>query len=347
MNEIVNSVNEWKESGEQVALATVLRTWGSAPRKAGAKMAVSRSGQMSGSVSGGCVEGAVVEEALATLQAGGPRLLDYGVSDETAWDVGLACGGQIQILVEPLKSPHFDLMTESLQQQRPAASLVVTSGPPSLIGHRLTLGQSEQPFEVSDFGEKETQELRPLVEEALGWQSPSWVQTQLAGRSVQVFIEPAPLKPELIIVGGGHISIALASLARVLDFSTIVVDPRRSFGSPERFPHADRLIQDWPQAVFPELAVGPHSAVAVLTHDPKIDDPALLQAFESAAFYIGALGSTRTQEKRRKRLSEAGVSDAQLARLHAPIGLDIGAESPEEIALAVMAEIVAARHRKP
>lgn len=345
MNDIDGAVRGWLERDRSVALATVLRTWGSAPRKAGAKMAVSGQGEMAGSVSGGCVEGAVVESALGVLSENRPVVLEYGVTDETAWEVGLACGGQIEILVEPVPRTHYDLLSGALRDQAPAASLVIASGPPGMIGRRLSLRFDNQTPEVSDFVEEISEQLRPLVREAVAWSSPRITELEIAGSAHTAFIEPVPLKPELIMIGGVHIAIALADLAQVVGYETIVIDPRRSFGSRERFTHAGRLIQAWPQDALEELEIGPQCAIAVLTHDPKIDDPALLAALRSPAFYVGALGSNRTQQKRRQRLREAGLSDEELDRLHGPIGLDIGAQDPEEIALAIMAEIVAARRQ--
>lgn len=345
MNSVDGAVRGWLEQDRVVALATVLKTWGSAPRKAGAKMAITGHGEMAGSVSGGCVEGAVVERALNVLSENRPVVLEYGVTDETAWDVGLACGGQIEILVEPLPRNHYDLLSGALRDQAPAASLVISSGPTGMLGRRLSLRLDDHAPDVSDFDEDIAEKLRPLVREGAAWSSPRSSEVQVGGSVLEAFIEPVPLKPELIMIGGVHIAVALADLAKVIGYATTVIDPRRSFGSPERFTHADRLIQAWPQDALAELGIGAQCAIAVLTHDPKIDDPALLIALRSPAFYVGALGSTRTQKKRRSRLKEAGLSDGELDRLHGPIGLDIGAQDPQEIALSIMAEIVAARRQ--
>lgn len=345
MNAVDGSVQQWLRDGERVAIATVLRTWGSAPRKAGAKMAVTGAGEMSGSVSGGCVESAVAEEALNSLSSERPILLEYGVSDESAWEVGLACGGRIEILVEPIPKDHYEMLSGALRDQTPAASLVITSGPEDMIGHRLSLRAGVPMVEVSDFNGEDSGRLRPVVQETLQRPSPRWIEVEVEGSQATAFIEPVPLKPELLMVGGVHIAIALATIARVLGYWTIVIDPRRSFGSRERFSHADRLIQAWPGEAFEDLQIGPNSAVAVLTHDPKVDDPALIVALQSEAYYVGALGSRRTQAKRIQRLQQAGLTSGQLEKLHGPIGLDIGAQDPEEIALAIMAEIVAARRR--
>lgn len=345
MNSIDPAVRRWLSEGKQVALATVLRTWGSAPRKAGAKMAVSESGEMSGSVSGGCVEGAVVEGALRSLSTRHPSILEFSVSDETAWGVGLACGGRIEILVEPLPPTHYGLLSTALQEQIPAASLVITSGPEGLVGRRRSLLRVDPPKEINDLEGAFPMDLQEVLLQGASQAVPQWIEIELKGQQVTAFVDPVPLKPVLLIVGGVHIAIALASLANVIGFSTIVIDPRRSFGSQERFQHVDQLIQAWPQDALKEISIGPHTAVAVLTHDPKIDDPAVQAALRSEAFYVGVLGSPRTHEKRLNRLAELGLTPDELGRLHAPIGLDIGASEPEEIALAIMAEIVQTRRR--
>jgi xanthine dehydrogenase accessory factor len=180
--------------------------------------------------------------------------------------------------------------------------------------------------------------------EVLAAGQPKQVSLPHANTEVELFVDVLLPSPTLIAVGGVHIAIALAALARTLGYRTIIVDPRRTFGSEPRFPHVDQLIQEWPDDALKQIGLTRSTAVAMLTHDPKLDDPGLLMALPSPAFYVGALGSSKTQAKRRQRLLEAGLTEAQLARLHGPIGLDIGAQTPEEIALAVMAQIVAARN---
>jgi len=337
MEDVIQDVQRWRKEQQSVALATVIETWGSAPRQAGAKMAMAPDNKISGSVSGGCIEGAVYETGMAVLESAQPQLLHFGVADETAWEVGLACGGSIDVFVEPLDTAIADRLNEMLDDGLAYALATIIKGPDNLLGRKLLLSDEGEP--VGTLGDLDEQAL-PAAREALE-----------AGKSrrqeigdVEIFIEVHRPRPTLIMVGGVHIAVALTSIAKTLGYNTVVVDPRRAFGSQERFPHVDRLIQAWPEKAFAQLKLTPDSAVAMLTHDPKIDDPALKIVLESKAFYVGALGSSRTQAKRRKRLLEAGLTEAQLDRIHGPIGLDLGGRTPPEIALAVMAEIVKARH---
>ncbi|MBX3059006.1 MAG: XdhC family protein [Anaerolineae bacterium] len=334
MQEVINDINQWQAENLPIALATVVQTWGSAPRKEGAKMAVTPDGRMAGSVSGGCVEGAVFEEAVAALENGRPKLLHFGVADETAWDVGLACGGTIEIFVEGLDAAHYTLMHELITQDKAGASITIIRGPEGTVGHKVTVARDGRT--IGTFG-PELDTLALAAEKKL--QSPQRVQLT---EEVEVFVDTVRPSPTLIMVGGVHIAVALTQYAKVLGFQTIVIDPRRAFGSEARFPHVDKLIQAWPKKAFAEVDVTPETAVALLTHDPKIDDPALEVVLHSPAFYVGALGSSKTHAKRVARLQEMGITAEQIGRIHAPIGLDITAVTPEEIALSVMAEIVKA-----
>jgi xanthine dehydrogenase accessory factor len=337
MRDILPELIAWIEQGEDVALATVIQTWGSAPRPVGANMAIASSGEMAGSVSGGCVEGAVVEAALDVLQNRQPRLLQFGVADETAWQVGLSCGGNIQVFVSPINPKVVQSWAQADGLGKSMASLMVIDGPREILGNEMilledaTFGADLDPQAV-DYAQSQISDAKPQ-------------RFQLDDPSLEYFLNIDRPLPTLIVVGGVHIAIPLVNLAKTLGYRTVVVDPRRMFGSQTRFPNVDQLIQAWPEAAFEEIRLTSSTAVAMLTHDPKIDDPALEIVLPSAAFYIGALGSRKTHAKRRQRLLEAGISEAQLERLHAPIGLDLGGRAPEEIALAIMAEIVQARHR--
>jgi xanthine dehydrogenase accessory factor len=332
VRDVLPEIELWRGQGRRVALATVVATWGSAPRTLGSRMAVSADGSASGSVSGGCVEGAVIEAASGVLSRGQPRLLRFGVPDDTAWSVGLACGGTIEVFVEPLDDDFFLPARDALNAERPVAVAEVLSG--------------------AGLGRRGVVPADGLVSGSLDAASLEIARAALAeGRSRraplpdgELFVDVLLPSPRLIVVGGVHIAVALVPLARRMGFRTVVVDPRRAFGSPERFPEADEIVADWPEPALARLRVNAGTAVAVLAHDPKLDDPAVIAALGSPAFYVGALGSTRTQEKRRARLLGAGVSEEALRRLHAPIGLDLGGRSPEEIALSIMAEVVAARH---
>jgi len=350
LRDILPDLAKWLAEGERVALATVIETWGSSPRRVGAKMAMTPSGKIAGSVSGGCVEGAVFQSGMEVLETGRPQLLHFGVADETAWQVGLACGGTIQVFVQPLERETFSALQGVLELGVPYAAATVVRGPAESLGNELLFlkaaeGLRPMPL-VGHLDARLGPQMEALTRRALEERSSQRSELVIEGRDepLEVFIEVILPPPTLVIVGGVHIAIALTGIARILGYRTVIVDPRRAFGSPERFSHGDRLIQAWPEEALQQIEIHADTAIAMLTHDPKIDDPALKIALNSPAFYIGALGSRNTHAKRRKRLLAAGVSEDQLARLAAPIGLDIGAESPEEIALAIMAEIVAARH---
>jgi xanthine dehydrogenase accessory factor len=337
MKDILPDINQWREESEQpIALATVVQTWGSAPRKVGAKMAMMPGGEITGSVSGGCVEGAVFEAGSEVLETGQPQLLHFGVADETAWDVGLACGGTIEVFVERLDAASFALMKSIIEADRAGDSMTIIRGPEDKLGKKMTIGRDGQT--VGSLGDN----LDALALDAAKASTHSR-RVQLTDE-IEVFVDTIRPSRTLVMVGGVHIAVALTGLAKILGYNTIVVYPRRAFGSEARFPHVDTLIQAWPNKAFEEIELTPETAVAMLTHDPKIDDPAHKVVLDSPVFYIGALGSSKTQAKRRERLREMGFSDEVIGRIHGPIGLDINAGTPEEIAPSVMAEIVKAQH---
>lgn len=331
-------------------------------------MALTASGKISGSVSGGCVEGAVVDVGIEVLRTHQARLLSFGVADETAWEVGLACGGALEIFVQPLNVVLLEAIRAATET--PTATLTIVSGPSEYLGRQLLFledmkgagglgAELDEPAiqaarEALEEGRSCRMELvspHPLVSVPSGEEvekraavtSPSLEERQVAG--IDIFIEVTLPPPTLVIVGGVHMAIALTEIANTLGYCTVVVDPRRAFGSSERFPNADQLLHSWPDKALSQVGISTSTAVAVLTHDPKLDDPALQVALPSAAFYVGALGSRSTNAKRRERLLQSGLLEAHLNRLNAPIGLDLGGNTPEEIALAVMAQVVASRHR--
>lgn len=337
MRDVMPDIDRWIEAGEPVALATVVQTWGSSPRAVGAKMALTPSGGMSGSVSGGCVEGATFEEGVQALEARRAKLVHFGVADETAWEVGLACGGSIDVLVQPLDVALYRPIRERLLAERPFAVATLIKGAPEQVGRALVVDDDAVIGSLgSTLDEAATAEARAALA--------SGQSARVSLAEGELFIEVVWPSPTLIVVGGVHTSIALTALAKTLGYRTVVVDPRKAFGSEARFPHVDRLVQAWPDEALTEIGLTRATAVAMLTHDPKLDDPGLTVALRSNAFYVGALGSKTTQEKRRARLRAEGVTEEQLARLRGPIGLDLGGRTPEEIALAILAEIVAARN---
>ncbi|MBM4421757.1 MAG: XdhC family protein [Chloroflexi bacterium] len=349
MRDILPELEQWIANGEPIALATVIQTWGSSPRQAGAKMGMAPGNKITGSVSGGCIEGAVYEVGMEVLETGRAQLLHFGVADETAWEVGLACGGSVDVFVNRFDPALFQAWRAALTEDKPFAVATVVSGPADALGKAILI--HDDGGVVGEIGsglhDAAVAAARSALAEGQSKRSPPPVEDggDVEG-GLELFIEVSLPAPTLVIVGGVHIAIALASLAKTLGYRTIIVDPRSAFGSETRFPHVDRLIQEWPDDALKQIAINRGTAIAMLTHDPKLDDPALMVALPGPAFYIGALGSQKTQAKRRARLLEAGLTETQVNRIRGPIGLDLGARAPEEIALSVMAEIVAARNGK-
>jgi xanthine dehydrogenase accessory factor len=339
MRDILPDLERWREAQETVALATVIQTWGSSPRREGAKMALTPDGKITGSVSGGCVEGAVFEAGVEVLKTKQPQLLHFGVADETAWEVGLACGGSIDIFVKPLDSSFYKDLHSAIVEERSAVIVTVVRGDAGILGRELLL--REDGSVSGTFGDNLDKIVLNLARETLALGASRRVELD---ESIEIFLEAMLPPPTLIAVGGVHITIALMTLAKTLGYRTVVVDPRSAFGNRERFPNVDQLIQAWPDEAFQQVPLTRSTAVAMLTHDPKLDDPALKLALPSPAFYVGALGSRTTQAKRRQRLLDEGMTEAELDRLRGPIGLEIEAHTPEEIALSIMAEIVAMRN---
>ncbi len=303
----------WVEAGKGAAIATVIETWGSAPRRVGAQLVISGGGEMEGSVSGGCVEGAVVIEALEVLEKGGTRVLEYGVSDGDAFAVGLACGGNIRVLVEPVGAGGMpvDMLRD----------LVVLRAKRDAVAYEVTLDGTSRGLVQSGHEARFRMDRSGITEDGLTF----------------VGIHNPPLR--LIVVGGVHIAQTLVDMAQASGFDPIVVDPRAAFGSNARFPNA-KVVSDWPDDALREIGLDARCAVVLLTHDPKLDDPALHIALKSPVFYIGALGSTRTHAARKDRLVQAGFAQAEIARIHGPVGLNIGAAGPAEIAVSILAQII-------
>jgi len=341
MRDILTDLTRWRGEGKSIALATVIQTWGSSPRGVGSKMAMTLDGNVTGSVSGGCVENAVVEAGIQSLKTNRPQLLHFGIADETAWEVGLACGGSIDVFVKPLDNDFFEELRSALENNEPLLVATVIRGPDPLLGRELLI--RDQSRFTGWPGNEWNGQIDRLASEIF----PQGISRRVVlNDDTELFFETILPPPTLVMVGGVHIAIALSSLAKTLGYRTIVIDPRKAWGDPKRFSDVDRLIQAWPEDAFGQIEITRSTAIATLTHDPKLDDPALKYALSSPAFYVGALGSTTTQSKRRERLSREGLSESQLDRLHGPIGLDINAQTPEEIALAIMAEVVDAHRRR-
>jgi xanthine dehydrogenase accessory factor len=357
MKELLDTLAGWRAAGTDpadIGRAVVVRTFGSAPRPEGAVLLYAADGRIAGSVSGGCVEGAAAEEIERARATGHARVIRYGISDEQAWDVGLACGGTIDVLVEPIApAVVVDAARRSVGAGGHGSAVITPlpgDSPPGEFGpHQPGDGAPpETELIVADDGTL-TGSLgaadldAALVEAATAALRRGLSRTvELGDRSL--FVEVFPVRPRLVVVGGVEVARSLVRLARELGFETVVVDGRTAFATPERFPDVDRLVVGWPDEVADEIGLGPNDAVAVLSHDVKFDEPAIVEAFRRGCRYVGAVGSKKTQADRRARLLEAGVAEADLARLRGPVGLDLGGRAPAETALAILAEIVAERY---
>jgi xanthine dehydrogenase accessory factor len=310
VKDVLAAVERWSAEGLRVAVATVVEREGSAPRDPGATLAVSERGEVAGSVTGGCVEPAVYEEALEVLRGGSPRLCTYGIADEEAFEVGLACGGTVRIFVEPVEPAVLEPLRAAIEVERPIA-LVTTVRGAEPGGMRVVEPAEGEPRLVEEKGEL-------------------------------IFVSPFLPRPRMLVLGAVDHAEAVARIARFLGYRVTVCDARARFATAERFPEVDELVVAWPDAYLRSTPRDRWTAIVVLTHDPKFDVPALVEALRTDAVYIGAMGSRRTTEERAARLRAAGVSKKELARLHAPIGLPIGGRSPEEVAVAIVAELVQA-----
>ncbi|MEK9673561.1 MAG: XdhC/CoxI family protein [Rhodospirillaceae bacterium] len=326
--DVLDAAFDWRRQGKSVALATVVQTWGSSPRPPGSHLAVTGEGEIAGSVSGGCIEGAVVKEALDILAGAPAKVLEFGVTNEQAWDVGLACGGTVRVLVRDI-APSVALYEQAVGR--------LASGESSALVTKLETGESDLlgadalPDAVAEGARGALRDDRSRA---------------LTGDDGDWFVEVVAPARRMIIVGAVHIAQALAPMAAMAGFDVTVVDPRRAFASDARFPDIHVMI-DWPDDAMAELKPDTRTAVVTLTHDSKIDDPALDAALRSPAFYIGALGSTRTMAKRVQRLTQAGFGEDAIARIHGPVGLDISAQSPAEIAVSILGQVISVMRGTP
>ena len=354
MRDLLATLEAWRADGIEAGRAVVVRTFGSAPRPEGAVLLVADDGRLMGSVSGGCVEGAAAEEIAAARETGHARVIRYGISDEEAWDVGLACGGTIDVLVQPSMPAEVAVAAAGAVGPRGRSTAVITplpaDAPPAEFGpHAPGAGQPPAaPIVIGASGEIVDGSSGDAATDAALGAAAARILEDGRSRTIEVgerafFVEAFPVRPRLVVVGAVEVARSLVRYARELGYETVVVDGRASFATPERFPDVDRLVVAWPDEAFETLDVGPNDAVAILSHDPKFDEPAIVEATRRACRYVGAVGSRKTQADRRERLAASGLSPAEIARLRGPIGLDLGGREPAETALAIMAEIVAAR----
>ena len=345
MRDLLADLARWRRQGKRVALARVVDLEGSGPRDPGAAMAVNEDGEVVGSVSGGCVEGAVVTEALDVLATGDRRLVTFGYSDEDAFAVGLTCGGTVHLYLEPVEGA-FDALRDAVAHHRNAVLVTVVDG--AGTGDEVLLVEGAAP--VGHLADPDLH--RVVLRDAEGALASGTTtvrrygpQGQANEDAVTVFVESFAPPPRLLIFGAVDFTAALVRVAKVLGYHVTVCDAREVFATRARFPLADEVVVDWPHRLLEAegASLGPRDAVCVLTHDAKFDVPAIVAALGTEVGYLGAMGSRRTTEQRAERLRAEGVDEAQLARLLAPIGLDLGARTPEETAVAICAEMIAHR----
>jgi xanthine dehydrogenase accessory factor len=341
--EVLEPLHRWSREGKTAGLATLVQAQRSAPRRPGARFAVNDVGELAGSVSSGCVEGDLHEHLRQILAGGPPRLLSYGITDEMAAEVGLACGGEIEVFVDRYvaQDPTWAALRDVIERARPAILMTGISG--RLEGRRLLVVEGDEPIGSLDSREGDArliERARPLLDSG----STDLLDVVDEGESATVFVEPVLPPPRLAIVGASPVAACLCHLAAFVGFEVIVIDPRRAFLSPEAFPDADRIVEAWPDEGLEEIGLDRFASVVVLAHDRKLDLPALAAALRAGCRFVGQIGGRRTQRLRREALADLGIEASEIARVRGPVGLDIGSDTPEEIALAILAEVVAVQH---
>jgi xanthine dehydrogenase accessory factor len=331
MRDVLAELAGWRERGDQIAIAMVVDVKRSAPRAPGAKMAINSRGEIAGGVSGGCVEGAVVEIAEGVMRGGDPQLVHFGIADDEAWSVGLPCGGEIDVWIQSYEGGRFEAIARAGGR---AAEVTLLEG--ARPGAKLLLEAD---------GARSGSLGAPELDDAAAQAAAELMWTDTSERRGAMFIDVAAPPPRLILFGAVDIAAPLCTLARSIGWRAYVIDPRARFATAERFPDADEVIAAWPEEAFAQLGgIDPATSIVVLTHDPKLDDAAVAIALRSPARFVGAMGSRRAQAARRERLLGLGFADEELERLSAPVGLDLGAIAREETALSILSEVVAWRH---
>lgn len=338
---------EWLRDGRRVASALLVEIEGSAPLLPGASMLVDADGGIEGSITGGCVESAVVQEAEDVLAGGPPRLVAYGISDELAGTVGLTCGGTVHVFVHELAGPAAEAelaALEAVSGGRPAAVATLLDG--AGAGSKLAVVDGETVGSLKGpeaLGRTVARDAAGLLDQGTTAIRRYGADGAVMGAELRVHVRSFAPPPQMVVFGAIDFSAALARMATELGYAVTICDPRERFLGSPRFARSAEVVVDWPDRALSGRRLGPRDAVLVFTHDPKLDEPAAIAALESGAGYVGALGSRKTTADRERRLREAGVDAAALERLHAPCGLDIGGRTPEEVALSVLAEIVSER----
>jgi xanthine dehydrogenase accessory factor len=347
MRDILDDIARWQEAGDTFALATVVDTSASAPRGPGAAVAVHPDGTVLGSVSGGCVEGAVVETCQQVLAGADPRIVTYGYSDDEAFAVGLTCGGTIHVFVQavaPTDDLDLDALAATVSVDDPLAVATVVSGP-GPVGRSVAIWPDRVAgtFGIEGLDVAIIDDARGMLAQGVSGQRHYGPEGQRRLDDVGVFVEVFAPRPRMLVFGAIDFASAVASIGRYLGFRVTVCDARPVFATTARFPDADEVVVEWPHRYLAATEVDARTVICVLTHDPKFDVPVLQQALKTDAAYIGVMGSRRTHEDRLARLRAEGVDDADLERLRSPIGLDLGGRTPEETAVSIAAEIV--QHR--
>ncbi|HEY3749687.1 MAG TPA: XdhC family protein [Pseudonocardiaceae bacterium] len=344
MRDIAQGIAAWRAAGTRFAVATVVRTWSSAPRQPGASMAVAENGEVVGSVSGGCVEGAVYELASEVLRSGRPALVTYGVSQDDAFEVGLTCGGVVEILVQPGDDAHYPELSDILSGITGGAPIAVAQviAGRDTMSDRLVVTPHDAAGSLGDarLDKSVTDQVRGM----LGSGTTGVIHVGEHGEQLHdeltVFVESFAPPPRMIVFGAIDFASAVARIGKFLGYHVTVCDARPTFATAKRFPNIDELVVMWPHKYLDQTTVDERTVICVLTHDPKFDVPILERALYLPARYIGAMGSRRTHQDRLERLRAAGVTESAIARLSSPIGLDLGARTPEETAVAIAAEII-------
>ena len=344
MKDIFDQIEHFVAKNKPFAIATVIQTWGSAPRPIGSAMIVSEDLAMAGSVSGGCVEGAILRGVPDVLTHNKPKRVGFGVTDEEAWAVGLSCGGQIQVLIEPFLAKNNPKMWSILRGAflENKGAVLLTKLNEEASEHILVIPDEIDGIDGLTQSHLVNGALQDfLLQNALRAYKERNTQTLETSDGSTWFLQVFAPKAKLVIVGAAHITVDLVHLAQYFGFETTVIDPRGIFAEKTQFSTSpDHLYVDWPAEILPDLTLDAYTFAVLLTHDPKIDDQALHILLKSNVAYIGALGSKKTHEKRVKRLKEAGFSEDEIAKIHAPIGVNIAAKSAREIALSIVAELI-------
>ncbi|HEX5188897.1 MAG TPA: XdhC family protein [Streptosporangiaceae bacterium] len=352
MRDILDQIVKWWDAGETFGLATVVRTFSSAPREPGAALAVSADGEVVGSVSGGCVEGAVYELATDVIASGQPVLQRYGVSDDTAFSVGLTCGGIIDIFVEPISKERYAELGDiarAVWAGEPVAVATVIEGPGTVGARRVIWPAGHDPHTTGNLGSGDRldqatdDDARGMLAQGLTGVRHYGADGERRMDELSVFVQSFAPPPRMLVFGAIDFAAAVARIGKFLGYRVTVCDARPVFATAARFPDADEVVTDWPHRYLSGITTDERTVICVLTHDPKFDVPVLEVALRAPAAYIGAMGSRRTHEDRLERLREAGMTDDELARLRSPVGLDLGARTPEETAVAIAAELIQLR----